>query len=784
MRIALSWLREFVAIDMPLPELAERIAVASAEVERITRRGVPDEGDNLGRFVVGRVLEAGKHPNADRLQLCRVDVGAAEPRQIVCGAWNFGAGATVCVAAPGAVLPDGRTLERAKLRGEVSEGMILAEDELDLGPDHSGIIVLPDGIAPGTPLADVLPVHDEVLEIELTANRSDLLSVYGVAREIAALYDLALAPMPGTGGQLPLPAEAETLEIDVADPAGCPRYLGRIFRGCRIGESPWWMKARLRCAGVRSISNVVDVTNYVMLELGSPLHAFDFERLAGGRIGVRRARAGEELVTLDGVARRLDPAELLITDALRAVAIAGIMGGLETEVGETTTDVLLEAASFEPVGILATSERLGLRSEASSRWEKGVDPQLAGPAAERATALLAELTGGRYAGAADVSVEAPARPATSLRPSRASAVVGVEITPAEQVAILGRLGFEVDEEAPAWRVTIPSWRARDVTREIDLVEEIARVHGLERVPFTLPARRAMFGLLTQEQRLRRLVEDVLVGAGLSEAYTWSLAAVDPELRALRLAEPLSAEHAILRTTLVEGLVGAAQHNLDAANDRIALFEVARAYLPAGAQLPDERWRVGGIVQGDDPFTGYERAKGAVEAIHDALQIQPLLERSPRPWLHPGAAAAVSTLVGGTSADAGWLGELHPTRLPGSWGIFELDLATLFAEVPDRVLYEDVITYPAVRQDLAFVVPEDVLAGELVRAAHDAAGQELREAAVFDVYRGGQVPEGRKSVALRVAFQSPERTLSDEDARVLRERIVAGLAARFGAELRA
>jgi phenylalanyl-tRNA synthetase beta chain len=769
MRIPLSWLREYVAFDVAAGELAARLAIASAEVERVYRVGVPDEDGNLGRFLVGKVVEAGKHPNADKLQLCRVDVGEAEPRQIVCGAWNFGAGATVCVALPGAVLPDGRTLERAKLRGEVSDGMILAEDELELGPDHTGIIVLDEGPAPGTPLADLVPVRDEVLELEVTGNRPDLLSVYGLAREVAALLGGELAPPPGRD---PPRAGYEAVEIGIDDLEGCPRYVGRLFRGVRIGPSPLWLRSRLVRSGVRAISNVVDVTNYVMLALGSPLHAFDAERLAGGRIGVRRAAPGETIVTLDGVERSLDPSDLVITDALRPVAIAGIMGGLESEVAETTADVLLEAANFEPVSIMRTSERLGLRSEASNRWEKGVDPHLAGQASVLATQLLVETSGGSWAGHVDVGSELPSRPVTRLRPARVDAVVGLEIDPAEQRGVLERLGFEVEGDGDEWRVTVPTWRARDVTREIDLVEEIARFR-LDDVPFTLPVRRAMFGRLTQEQRLRRLVEDVMAGCGFSEAYTWSLVARDPDPGALRLPVPLSADHAILRTTLVDGLVGAARHNADLANEGIALFEVARVYLPSppGERLPDERWHVGGVCEG-----GYFRAKGAVEALHEALGIEPFFERANGlSWLHPGASARV---------DAGWVGQLHPALLEGSWGIFELDLATLFAEVPERVLYEDVVTYPALRQDLAFVVPEEVLAGELVQAARDAAGEELREARVFDVYRGAPVPDGRKSIAIHVSFQSSERTLSDEDARELRERIVAAVAERFGGELRA
>jgi phenylalanyl-tRNA synthetase beta chain len=764
MKVPISWLREFVAIDMPLAELAERIAVASAEVERISRRGVPDEDGNLGRYVAGLVVEAGKHPNADRLQLCRVDVGEPEPRQIVCGAWNFGAGASVCVALPGAVLPDGRTLERTKLRGELSDGMILAEDELELGPDHEGIIVLPGPVEPGTPLGDVLPIRDEVLELELTGNRSDLLSIYGVAREIAALFDLELAPPPGV--EPPCSGE-DAVEIEIDDLEGCPRYIGRRFREVSVGPSPLWLRARLVASGMRAISNVVDITNYVMLALGSPLHAFDHERLAGGRIGVRRAHEGEELVTLDGSVRGLEPDDLLITDALRPVGIAGIMGGLESEVGETTTDILLEAANFEPIGILHTSERLALRSEASNRWEKGVDPCAAGPAAVYASQLLVEVAGARFTGETDAHDELPERPVTRLRPKRTESLVGLTIPWAEQRHALERLGFEVADD---WTVTVPTWRARDVTREIDLVEEVARVHGLDRVPFTLPERRAMFGRLTQEQRLRRLVEDVLAGCGFSEAYTWSLVSRDARADALRLPVPLSAEHAILRTSLVDGLVAAAARNVDAGNERIGLFELARVYLPTGTELPEERWRVGGIAEG-----GYFRAKGAVEVLHAALGIEPFVERSRQPFLHPGKAARV---------DAGWLGELHPALLDGSWGIFELDLATLFSEVPERVLYEDVVTFPPVRQDLAFVVDEPVLAGELLQAARDAAGEELREARVFDVYRGDQVAPGKKSVAIHVVFQSAERTLSDDDARELRDRVVATLASRFGAELRA
>ncbi len=760
MRIPLNWLREYVAIEASAEELAERLG-STCEVERIIRRGVADEDGNLGLYRVGLVLEAEKHPNADRLQLCRVDVGEGEPRQIVCGAWNFGAGAKVAVALPGAVLPGGQKLEAAKLRGSVSEGMILSERELELGHEHSGIIVLDDGPEPGTPLADVFPLGEDVIEVETTPNRPDLLSVYGVAREVAVIYDTELAPLDLTRPN----ALLQDVDVRVEDLEGCPRYIGRLFQDVKIEPSPAWLKARLVAAGMRPIANVVDVTNYVMQALGNPLHAFDQAKLDEGRIVVRRARAGETIRTLDGEERKLEPTDLVIADANKPVALAGIMGSADSEVDESTTTVLLEAANFEPLTILKSSERLGLRTEGSNRWEKGVDPYLAERAADLATKLMVELAGTTLAGEAEVVGELPEPPVISFRPPRASELTGLELPEGEQRRILEGLGFDI---ASDWNVTVPTWRARDVTREADVVEEVARFH-LNEIPFTLPLRRAG-ARLTREQRLRRLVEEVLVGCGCSEIYTTSLLGSDPDPNALRLPTPLTSDQAVLRTTLLEGLVASARNNVDAGNEAIRLFELARVYLPPADPRPEERWLVGGIVEG-----GLPPAKGVVESLHEALKIEPAFERTQLPFLHPGKAAAV---------EGGWIGELHPERLEGSWGVFELDLPTLFARVPERLVYEDVITFPALRQDLAFAVAEEVSAGDLVAAAREAAGPELREMRPFDVYRGEQVGEGRKSIAFAVSFQSPARTLTDEDAAALRERIVKALAERFGAELRA
>ncbi len=766
MRVPLSWLREYVRVDASAHDIARRLAISSLEVERVLELGVPDADGNLGRFVVGKVVEALKHPNADKLQLCQVDVGDGSPRQIVCGAWNFGAGATVAVGLPGSTVfsRDGELFElgEATLRGEASRGMILAEDEVGLGRDHAGIMVLPDGLEPGTPLADVLPIHDHVLDVIPTPNRVDLLSMVGLAREVAALFDGELVPVEVEDPPILHP---EWVDVTIDDAERCPRYIARVLKRVAVGPSPIWLRARLHAAGMRSISNVVDVTNYVMHVHGSPLHAFDRSLLAGGRIVVRRAHDGEELRTLDGTLRRLDPGDLMITDGEKPVALAAIMGGQESEVTEQTTDVLLEAANFEPIGILRTSERLGLRTDGSNRWEKGVDPYSAQPAAVLATRLIVDLAGAEVTGAVDVHSGLPERPVVRLRPERTDRIVGLPVAPEEQRTILARLGFEVGDE---WDVTVPTWRARDVTREIDVVEEVART-VLPRVPHTMPLRRAVAGHLSEDQRLRRLVEDVLVGAGFSEAYTWSLVALDPHPDAIRLPAPMTSEQAVLRTTLLTGLVDAACVNVAAGNSPIALFELARVYLPTGEQLPEERWHLGGIVQG-----GFTAARAAVETVYATLHLELRTRRTVLPQLHPGKAA---------ETDAGWIGELHPALLDGEWGVFELDLATLFEPIPERIEYEDVIAYPSVHQDIAVTVAEEVEAGAIRDAIVEAGGIDLREARVFDVYRGEQVGEGRKSVAVHLMFQSSERTLSDDDAAAARGRIVAALATRFGAELR-
>ena len=749
MKVPVSWLREYVDFSVPVEELTQKLVFTSCEVDRIVRRGVADLDGNLGLFRVGRVLQAGKHPNADRLQLCQVDVGEGEPRQIVCGAWNFGAGATVAVALPGARLPGvDEPLGEAKLRGELSRGMILSERELELGVDHSGIMVLEDGPEPGTPLGDVLPLAEDVLEIETGFNRPDLTAIYGIAREVAALTGADLAPAPGAD---PEPAGDEPVDVRVEDFDGCPRYIGRLFREVTIADSPVWLKARLLAAGMRPISNVVDVTNYVMLALGSPLHAFDLARLEDGRILVRRAGHGEKITTLDGEERALTTEDLVIADAGRPVAIAGIMGGEDSEVRPETTDVLLEAANFDPLTVLRSSRRLRLRTEASTRWEKGVDPYAAEQAAKYATQLFVEL-GARWTGSTDQHAGLPEPPRVTLRTELADRLSGMPFALEEQQERLRRLGFGVQE----MEITVPTWRARDVTRPVDLVEEVVRFR-IEEVPATLPTRTEVTAQLAPDQRLRRQVEDVMVGAGYHEAYNWTLV---PEGEGrVPLAEPFTREMAALRSDLELGLLESAERNRNAGVERIALFEVARVFLPSAAGLPDERWHVGAVVDG-----GFFAAKGGAETLYRALHVEPEFE--------PATGRAVSTPEGSVR------------ELPGGWGYFELDLDSLFERVPELPLYEDVITYPPVRQDLAFAVDDAVTAGELVAAAKEAAGPLLRRLTPFDVYRGEQVADGRKSIAFRVEFRAPDRTLTDEEAAEVRQKIVAALRERFGAELRA
>jgi phenylalanyl-tRNA synthetase beta chain len=803
MRVPLEWLRSFCSPDLPAAAVADRLNMTGTEVKGVDHHGV----GALERFVVGKVLTAEQHPNADRLRLCTVDVGEAEPAQIVCGAPNVAAGQTVPVARPGAVMPDGTKLKAAKLRGVESQGMILAEDELAIGTDHAGIIVLPDvGLAAGTPLEEVLPLATEVLDVEITPNRPDCLGIYGIARELHAATGAPLAPPPwdddpGTvEGELPI-------EIVVEAPDLCPRFTARVFEDVRIGPSPPWLKARLAAAGQRPISNVVDITNYVMLLTGQPLHAFDLDRVEGARLVVRRAADGERLRTLDGQDRVLTTDDCLIADAAGPTSISGVMGGERSEVHDGTTRVLMEVANWNGPAIHATSTKLGLRSEASTRYEKGLAPEQTLDAQAVAAALMVEVCGARLLpGTVDVGGPGPEPITLRLRERRVEALLGVTVPRQEQADELSALGFDVESAPDGLAVTVPYWRREDVTREADLVEEVARLHGVnENLPATLPARRGAVGVLTPEQRLRRRAEDVLVGRGLHEIQGWSfedptvddrlrLGSDDLRRRRVRLENPMSEDQSVLRTTLLGSLLDNARRNVSRGNADVALFESGPVYLDVGEQLPAEHRALGAVVVGSLDPRGWSGArdgstprvflaKALVEAVLGTLRVDADVVAATEPFLHPGRAGHVR--VDGEAI--GWFGEVHPL-VAQAWDLqdavaLELDLDKVIAAADDVPSYRDVTSFPELRQDLAVVVDRDVPAARVLEVVRTAGGDLLARADVFDVYTGPPVPDGRVSLALALAFRASDRTLTDEDVAPVRERVVAALRDELGGELR-
>ncbi len=829
MKVPYSWLREYCDPGMAPAELADRLVMTGTEVERVTASGPP----SAENFVVGKVLAAEQHPDADRLRVCRVDSGEGE-RTIVCGAPNVAAGQTVAVALPGARMPGGEKLRKAKLRGVASEGMILAADELEIGEDHEGILVLDDGLVAGTPLSEVLPLAEPVLEIEVTPNRVDCFGVYGVAREVHAISAAPLAADPWAEDAA---AEGEGEAGDYASvavevPELCPRFTARVFTDVEIGPSPLWLQARLAAAGQRPINNVVDVTNYAMLLTAQPLHAFDLDQVPDGALIVRTAADGEKMTTLDGVERTFDAEAVLVCDRNGPSGIAGIMGGQVSEVSAATTRVLLEVANWNGTNILRTSRLLGLRSEASSRFEKQLHPELCLRAQRIASRLLVELCGAKLVpGTIDVVGDVPLPRRIGLRAARVTGLLGMEISQADQTAYLERLGFGVEQAGDDLVVEVPPDRYQDITREVDLIEEVARVHGIdEHLPTTLPAVAGRVGGLSREQKLRRRAEDGLRDLGLDQVVGWSftdpgeagrlrIPAEDPRANPVALSNPLSEEQSVMRTQLLGSLLDVASRNAARGADRLALFESGRAYLsgefavvaPVGGQVRT-REGDGGAGEAIDPLAGrfagdqpapvsephrfaclalgplaarswrgepqpadFFALKGVAEALARGLGAELSFAPADQPFLHPGRAAALS--AGG--APVGWLGEVHP-MVCREWDLeaavaFEIDAAPLLAAAgAGAETYEDVTTFPAVYQDLAVLVPVEVAATDVRAAVLAAGGELLRSAEVFDLFEGEQLGEGRKSLALALEFRAPDRTLTDEEVAGLREQIKAAL----------
>jgi phenylalanyl-tRNA synthetase beta chain len=819
MRAPTSWLRSYCDPGLSTEELADELAMHSIEVERISQVGAPSPDS----FVVGKVLSVEKHPDAERLSVCEVDAGDGA-RTIVCGAPNVAAGQTVPVALPGAVMADGTKLGKAKLRGVESNGMILSEAELEIGDDADGIVVLEgDGLAPGTPLGEVIPVSDPVIELEPTSNRVDCFGIYGIAREVHAITGSELAPAPwvedaeATGeGEV-----SDYASVSVEVPELCPRFSARVFTDVKIGPSPLWLKARLIGSGMRPINNVVDITNYVMLMTAQPLHAFDLDKVPDGALTVRTAKRGETMTTLDGIERTFDEEAVLVCDRNGPSGIAGIMGGEVSEVSETTTRVLLEVANWNGVNILRTSRKLGLRTDASNRFEKQLHPELALRAQWIASKLLVDVAGARLVpGTIDVAAEIPEPHRLELRTDRVEGLLGMTIEPKLCSEYLKRLGFDVSGRGRTLKATVPVHRHYDVTREVDLVEEVGRIHGYAKnLPSTLPATSGQVGRLSREQILRRRAEDTMRDLGFDAIVSLSLTdpgmpgrlrIPDGDIRAhpIGISNPLSSEHSVERTALLGSVLDAARYNRAHGAERVALFESGRAYLREGGSPHEgvlagkfagerpapafEPWRIGALVtgalrpggwRGQAVEADFYALKGALGALARQLDVAVDVVPGEEPFLQPGRSGGV--LVKGE--EAGWIGEIHPL-VCRAWDLesaagFEVDLAPLVAASPvGDETYEDVISYPAVGQDVAVVVDESVPAAQVRDAVLEGGGELLRSAEVFDIYRGEQLAEGRKSLALRLTFRAADRTLTDEEVAERRGAIEA-VVAKIGGSLR-
>ena len=813
MRLPLSWLAEFV--DLPGDRaLADRLNMAGFEDVLVEQTG-PD----VSRIVVGHVLARDPHPNADRLTVCRVDVGDGAERTVVCGAANVAAGQKVAVALPGARLPDGTQIGKSKLRGVTSEGMICSRRELALADEprdagETGIWVLDAGARIGAPLAEVAPIGERILELGLTPNRGDTASLLGVAREVRALFGGELREPPIDLAEAGAPA-ADTIRIRVDAPDGCYHYVGRVVRGVRVGRSPDALRARLAAAGFRAINNVVDATNAVMLELGQPLHAFDLAKLAGGEIRVRRAAAAETLLTLDGQTRRLDPSDLVIADALRAVAIAGVMGGADSEVSASTTDVLIESAHFEPVTVRLAARRHGLHSEASYRFERGVDRAGIRRAADRAARLLAELAGGRVApGAVEARGHAaPQPPRIALRVERTNRLLGLSLSADEVVGLLERVGVVAAHAAGGvLDCRVPTHR-NDLCVHQDLSEEVARMVGYENIPTTLPVAELVPARVPDSYRIAERARDLLAAAGLVEVESFpfvseadlaalQLADDDPRRHARRLRNPIQDADDLLRTTLLPSLLRLVRQNLSRQVPAVGLFEVARVFCPnPGAPegpgedgLPREPlWACGVVTENlhSDLWSGRERppaffrASGIAERALSGLgYVASLRSTATAPYLHPGAS--VDLWAGSTGV--GSVGELHPS-VAAEFGIephcamFELNLSALLAVKKREFQFREVSREPSVRRDLAVLVDRAQPAGALQEQIRKVGGPDLVSVEIFDRYEGRGIPEGRVSLAFRLVFQRADRTLTDAEVTRVTERVVTALTERFGAELR-
>jgi phenylalanyl-tRNA synthetase beta chain len=800
MKVTYNWLKEFVDFDLSPEELADVLTMLGLEVE-----GMEKQGCGMDDVVVAMVEEKRQHPNADKLSLCRVNNGT-ETLDVVCGAQNFKQGDTVALAQIGATLPGDFKIKRSKIRGEESCGMLCSEKELGLAEESAGIMVLPDGLPLGTPLFEALGLKDTLLEIGLTPNRADCLSVAGIAREIAAKLGTRVR-YPDTTIAEGVDAVDAVISVTVEDADLCPRYAARYISGCRIVTSPEWLVKRLNSVGMRSISNVVDVTNLVMMELGHPLHAFDCEQLEGHRIVVRRAGQGELFTTLDNQQRTLTADDLVICDAARPVALAGVMGGHNSEISATTTNILLESAWFKPAAIRRTSKRLGLHTESSHRFERGADIGMVARALDRAASLIAQLSGGTVArGVVDVYPDIMNPPAISLRPEHAGALLGIELSRQAAADILVRLECLVRETAEGTLEVIPPTYRIDLEREIDLVEEIARMKGFDAIPATMPIARVVSDRPTLHQRLERAVRDILVSHGLNEIINFSftspdaadkllLAADDIRRTAIKLANPLVAEQSVMRTSLLPGVLEAVARNTSFRTMDLKLFEIRRRYLPTTEEMPHEPLCIAGALTGSRVDTGWSSVRDAVDFYDVKGIIENLLERlqirgvkwvadAPETYYHPGKSCSV--MVG--RERVGTCGEIHPNvqenfEIEKPVYAFELDFAKLVALSNQKRSITTPSRFPDSTRDIALLAPDEMPADRLLECINAVKAREIEQVEIFDLYRGAGIKEGCKSIAIRIRYRSYERTLTDDEIGCIHAKVVAALVNKLNVSIR-
>lgn len=802
MIVTYNWLKEFVDFNATPEELAALLTMLGLEVESMEKLG-----GGLDDVVVALVEEKRQHPNADKLSLCRVNNGK-EIVDVVCGAQNFKQGDTVALAQLGAILPGDFKIKRSKIRGEESCGMLCSEKELGLAEESAGIMVLAPGVAPlGTPVFSALGLKDTIFEIGLTPNRSDCLSLIGIARDIAAKLCLKVTPPQSIFVEGPEAADS-VIGVTIKNPDLCPRYAARYISGCTIAPSPEWLVKRLNAIGIRSINNVVDVTNLIMMELGQPLHAFDCLRLSGSRIVVRTAEEGEQFTTLDNQPRVLTSSDLVICDAERPVALAGVMGGLNSEIENSTTSILLESAFFKPAAIRKTAKRHGLHTESSHRFERGIDIDGVVRALDRAASLIVELAGGVIAkGAIDVYPGKAERAAIVFRPEKANELIGINLDHTAIIDILTRLECRVSQCEDGTVSVIPPHYRIDIEREIDLIEEIARLNGYDKIPATMPVASVVSDKPTKHQEIEKQLRDLLVNNGMTEIINFSftapdaagkllLDAGDPRRFAIKLANPLVDEQSVMRTTLLPGLLETAARNMNFRSIDLKLFEMRRVYLPgAGEDMPFEPLQIVGAITGSRDGDGWSRpnepvdfydAKGVVESVLDFLDIGGVtfVSENLDPYYHPGKSCRI--LAGRELI--GSVGELHPTvqknfEIEKPVFCFELDFEKLVKLSRTKKTIVAPSRFPDSSRDIAMLIPEELAAVRITDCIKAVKSKEIEQVQIFDVYRGKGVPEGYKSVAVRIRYRSFERTLAEEEIVALHKTIVANLVDKLQVTLR-